>query len=252
MVAVHGAVNSRLRIEVLGPVRALRGGRELALGPPLRQAVLATLALRANHPVYRDELIDAVWGEAAPASAANNLHIYISALRRELASGPGSDDEARILPVGRSGYLLRLAPEQLDVTEFEEHLSRARSRFGDGEPAAGWVGGEWGIEPGRQLGEVHGAILTEGEPPAPVPGASQPWPAVVPRQLPPPIRHFAGRAAELKELDELLDAAAGGAVAVPAIRGSGGVGKTTLAVLRAHRGADRFPDRPPFVNLPGF
>ncbi|OLB65511.1 MAG: hypothetical protein AUI10_06425 [Actinobacteria bacterium 13_2_20CM_2_72_6] len=352
MVAVHGAVNSRLRIEVLGPVRALRDGRELALGPPLRQAVLATLALRANHPVYRDELIDAVWGEAAPASAANNLHIYISALRRELASGPGSDDEARILPVGRSGYLLRLAPEQLDVTEFEEHLSRARSRFGDGEPAAAvgeldaalalWRGtplakisgpladaqrprlaerrltaledraeamlsldrpgdadlvaeltaltdehplrerlrallmralhrdgrraeallvyrtarrllvAELGIEPGPQLREVHRAILTEGEPPAPVPGASQPWPAVVPRQLPPPIRHFAGRAAELKELDELLGAAAGGAVAVPAIRGSAGIGKTTLAVLWAHRVADRFPDGQLYVNLRGF
>src|SRR2546430_16839356 len=104
MVAVHGAVNSRLRIEVLGPVRALRDGRELALGPPLRQAVLATLALRANHPVYRDELIDAVWGEAAPASAANNLHIYISSLRLELASGDGSGHEGRVRVVGRARY----------------------------------------------------------------------------------------------------------------------------------------------------
>jgi DNA-binding SARP family transcriptional activator len=138
MTAVNGAPDSGLRIEVLGPVRAVHGGRELASGPPLRQAVLAVLALRANHPVSRDEIIDAVWGDAPPASAANNLHIYISALRRDLASGPeGGAAATRILPGGRSGYLLRLAPGQLDVAEFEEHLNRARARVADGERRAG-------------------------------------------------------------------------------------------------------------------
>src|SRR2546430_13856289 len=116
MVAVNGTLDSRLRIEVLGPVRAFRGERELALGPPLQQAVLAVLALRANHPVSRDEIIDAVWGDTPPASAANSLHIYIGAIRRALVPGWNGGTTAPQIPRGSpAGHPLRPGARQPDA-----------------------------------------------------------------------------------------------------------------------------------------
>ena len=74
-----------------------------------------------------------------------------------------------------------------------------------------------------------------------------------PRQLPAAIRHFTGRQAELDTLTGLLDAGtAEGAVAISAIDGMAGVGKTALAVYWAHQVADRFPDGQLYVNLHGF
>jgi tetratricopeptide (TPR) repeat protein len=77
---------------------------------------------------------------------------------------------------------------------------------------------------------------------------------LVPRQLPPPARHFTGRNAELAELTGLVDraAAAGDPVVISAIDGTAGIGKTTLAVHWAHQVADRFPDGQLYVNLRGF
>ncbi len=69
---------------------------------------------------------------------------------------------------------------------------------------------------------------------------------LIPRQLPVALRHFAGRAADLKELD---DAATHG---VFTIDGMAGVGKTALVVHWAHRVVERFPDGQLYVNLRGF
>ena len=75
----------------------------------------------------------------------------------------------------------------------------------------------------------------------------------VPHQLPPPVRHFAGRAAELAALSALADeAVSSDAVVVAAVRGTAGVGKTALALYWAHRVSDRFPDGQLYVNLRGF
>ncbi|MEO3928900.1 tetratricopeptide repeat protein [Micromonosporaceae bacterium B7E4] len=92
-------------------------------------------------------------------------------------------------------------------------------------------------------------------PPVPVateaPAADLP---VVPRQLPAALRHFAGRAAEVAALTELLAESAGppGAVLISAIGGTAGIGKTALAVCWAHQVADRFPDGQLYVDLRGF
>jgi DNA-binding SARP family transcriptional activator/tetratricopeptide (TPR) repeat protein len=74
---------------------------------------------------------------------------------------------------------------------------------------------------------------------------------VVPRQLPAGTRHFAGRQAELAELDDVLREA-GAATAVIVITGTGGVGKTALALHWAHSVARRFPDGQLHVNLRGY
>jgi DNA-binding SARP family transcriptional activator/tetratricopeptide (TPR) repeat protein len=143
--------------------------------------------------------------------------------------------------------------------------------------------GELGAEPGAELSGLHQRILrgdrtlmtasrpvTADRPAAtasrggaaraarsaevPAPARSYPLERAVPRQLPAPVRHFAGRAGELKVLEELLSEAAGGGgtVVISAIGGTAGIGKTTLAVHWAHRVAGRFPDGQLYVNLRGF
>jgi tetratricopeptide (TPR) repeat protein len=79
---------------------------------------------------------------------------------------------------------------------------------------------------------------------------------VIPRQLPPAIRHFSGRRRELAELTDLAGSAdstgVAGTVVITAIGGTAGVGKTALALYWAHQVADRFPDGHLYVNLRGF
>jgi len=75
-----------------------------------------------------------------------------------------------------------------------------------------------------------------------------------PAQLPPAVRNFTGRLAELRRLTSMLDhdPAAAGAVVITAVSGTAGVGKTALALHWAHGSAERFPDGQLYVNLRGF
>jgi DNA-binding SARP family transcriptional activator/tetratricopeptide (TPR) repeat protein/DNA-binding XRE family transcriptional regulator len=76
---------------------------------------------------------------------------------------------------------------------------------------------------------------------------------VVPRQLPAAPTGFVGREAELEVLSALPgQARAGGTVVISALGGTGGVGKTALAVHWAHQVAPQFPDGQLYANLRGF
>jgi DNA-binding SARP family transcriptional activator/Tfp pilus assembly protein PilF len=120
---------------------------------------------------------------------------------------------------------------------------------------------ELGAEPGAELRDLHQRILA-GDPllEAPSPASAMTGGAgpSVPRQLPAPVAHFAGRSAELAALTRMLDRPAGSraempeAIVISAIGGTAGVGKTALAVHWAHQVADRFPDGQLYVNLRGY
>jgi tetratricopeptide (TPR) repeat protein/transcriptional regulator with XRE-family HTH domain len=71
------------------------------------------------------------------------------------------------------------------------------------------------------------------------------------RTLPRDIASFTGRNAELDRLLSQFAGAGGGVIAIHAIGGMAGVGKTTLAVHAAHRLAPRFPDGQFFLPLHG-
>ena len=118
---------------------------------------------------------------------------------------------------------------------------------------------ELGIDPGPELQRLHQAVLTNDPAltiTAPAPELTRQRPAtprVVPRQLPAPSAHFAGRAREVRHLsDQLATASESPLMVISAIGGTAGIGKTALAVHWGHRNAERFPDGQLYVNLRGF
>ncbi|MGW4482892.1 BTAD domain-containing putative transcriptional regulator [Amycolatopsis sp. NPDC004368] len=116
------------KIRLLGPVRAWRGATdtELDLGSAHRRTVLAVLAMSPNRTVSREELIDAVWGDAPPASAQGSIYTYISGLRRALEPGRVKGAGPQLLASIGSGYSLCVNPETVDVHHFEALREQAQ------------------------------------------------------------------------------------------------------------------------------
>ncbi|MEV6835372.1 BTAD domain-containing putative transcriptional regulator [Streptomyces sp. NPDC051133] len=117
---------------------------------------------------------------------------------------------------------------------------------------------ELGVDPRPGLRDLQQRILRAdpalAEPSAP---ASEPSTTPVrPAQLPASVPDFTGRSSFVHELSEVLSSASeaeaeGRVMAVSALAGIGGVGKTTLAVHVAHRARAAFPDGQLYVDLQG-
>jgi predicted ATPase/DNA-binding SARP family transcriptional activator len=113
--------------QVLGPLAVRANGAPVELGAPKQRALLATLLLHAGETMPRHRLVEAVWGEAPPSSAAQSLQVYAHNLRRALGA-------ERIETVG-TGYRFVLDADELDLAQFERLLERARVAIDGGRPA---------------------------------------------------------------------------------------------------------------------
>src|SRR3954469_7133823 len=114
-----------LDFRLLGPLEVVENGRPVALGGPRQRALLAILLLHRGEAVSSDRLIDELWGEQPPATAAKVLQGYVSHLRKAL----GSD----VLVTRGGGYVLIAAPEQVDTERFDARVEKARRRLADGD-----------------------------------------------------------------------------------------------------------------------
>ena len=77
---------------ILGPLEVTDEGRELVIASGKQRALLAILLLHANEVVSSDRLIEELWGEEPPASAAKSLQVHVSRLRRALEGDGGGAD----------------------------------------------------------------------------------------------------------------------------------------------------------------
>ncbi|MET7395916.1 BTAD domain-containing putative transcriptional regulator, partial [Dactylosporangium sp. NPDC005572] len=119
-------LGEQTRIRLLGPITVTIEGREVQLGSPRQLALFATLAANVNRVVSREELVDAVWGLEAPATAINSVYTYVARLRNALEpSRPQRTPSRRLLSEG-DGYLLALPDSHVDLRTFEAHLAEAR------------------------------------------------------------------------------------------------------------------------------
>ncbi|MEU4196951.1 BTAD domain-containing putative transcriptional regulator [Kribbella sp. NPDC026611] len=114
---------------------------------------------------------------------------------------------------------------------------------------------ELGVDPGPEVQQLHQRILNSDTTLFDAAGNPQiVRMRTVPAQLPAASPNFTGRAVEVEQLMESLapSESAGPVMAVAAINGMPGVGKTTLAVYAAQKLASRFPDGQLFIDLHGF
>ncbi|MGH9022759.1 MAG: BTAD domain-containing putative transcriptional regulator, partial [Acidimicrobiia bacterium] len=118
-----------LIFRLLGPFEVMASGSPLRLGVRQR-AVLAALVLRRNRVVPLVDLIEGIWDDKPPASAAITLQSVISRLRGALASGGLGN--LRLL--GRSqGYVLEVDERSTDVFAFESLRDQSRESIASGE-----------------------------------------------------------------------------------------------------------------------
>jgi peptide/nickel transport system substrate-binding protein len=115
-------VSRPLEFRILGPLEVARddGPLELPAGKP--RALLAVLLLSRGEVVSVDKLVDELWGERPPPTAAKNVQGYVARLRRALGDGA--------VATQAPGYALRV--EVLDAARFQALVEEARHE----EPAA--------------------------------------------------------------------------------------------------------------------
>jgi predicted ATPase/DNA-binding SARP family transcriptional activator len=125
-----------LEFRLLGPLEVLHGGQPVSLGGARQRAVLAVLLLNLNEAVETDRLVDEVWGDDAPLTAAKIVHNNVSQLRKLLERDVAlaGDGSYELLQRHRGGYELRLEPEQVDALLFESRAQAGRQALTDGDP----------------------------------------------------------------------------------------------------------------------
>ncbi|MBP1705546.1 MAG: transcriptional regulator, family, partial [Chloroflexi bacterium] len=127
-----------LTIRAFGRFEMAVGDRPLDLGSlkPRPRALLRLLALNAGRPVHREVLIDALWPEADPDTAARSLHVALSALRHELQPG-GNRRDGELLVRDGDAYRIELPPgSHVDLIAFERAVAAGQAARSRGEDEA--------------------------------------------------------------------------------------------------------------------
>src|SRR5918993_1234373 len=104
-----------VRFRVLGAFEAQGPDGPLDLGGPKRRALLALLVLRSGQPTSVEAIVDALWGDGAPAGAPRTVRTYVSQLRKQLGAASGRAP----FTSGAGRYELVIA-DDIDAVEFEQ------------------------------------------------------------------------------------------------------------------------------------
>jgi SARP family transcriptional regulator, regulator of embCAB operon len=152
-----------LHFRVLGALDVQGPNKRAEPATPKVAAVLSLLLSRPNQIVSTSAIIDEVWGEDAPRSATATTQTYIYQLRKFLRDLDELVDDAEdCLDTRPPGYVLRLAPGQLDAVELEDRAREGRSLIDEGrdEEAAETLRAAIALRRGPVLGNVcHGPVL---------------------------------------------------------------------------------------------
>jgi DNA-binding SARP family transcriptional activator len=156
-----------LEFKLLGPLEVRSDEGAIRISAPQQRALLALLVLRANQVVPTDTLADLLWNESPPAEARASLQNAVARLRKAL--GPS------LLLTEPPGYRLSVDGAQVDVTEFERRIARARGLDADerarllrlalgqwrGDPLPDLADSAWAAEEIRRLEELRLTAVEE-------------------------------------------------------------------------------------------
>ena len=114
-----------MQFRVLGSLEVVAAEGTIELPGAKERAVLAYLLAHLGRSVSTDEIVDAVWGERAPASATRSLHARVSRLRRLLEPGRAAASQSVIQRDG-VGYRLAVSTDDVDAERFARLVMEAR------------------------------------------------------------------------------------------------------------------------------
>ena len=149
---------SVMRFGILGPFEVADDqGREVALGGQRQRAVLAILVLHAGEVVSSERLMEELWGERAPATAAKTIQVYISKLRKALGEG--------VVLTRAGGYELDPDRADVDARRFEALAAEGRRALQTSDPgrAARCLGDALTLWRGQPLAEFVYEPFAQGE-----------------------------------------------------------------------------------------
>jgi DNA-binding SARP family transcriptional activator/tetratricopeptide (TPR) repeat protein len=155
MISGEEYVVNVIGIQLLGPVEVSQDGRRLH--PVVSQScLLAMLLLEPGRMVTSARLIDAVWGEKAPASARNTIQVYVHRLRRALTAFEGIT-----LETAGEGYRLEVNAGRVDLHRFRRLVAEARNS-GDDSLAGRLLRTALGLWQGPPLAGLPATVLWDG------------------------------------------------------------------------------------------
>ncbi len=143
-----------MEVHLLGPFEVVSGSERIPIPGAKCRTLLAMLAVSANRVVTSDRLIEDLWQERPPGSAAATLQTYVYQLRRSLPC------EAIITRSG--GYVLEVASDAVDTDRFEAAVRGAATADYRAEPrrVASELAGALAIWRGRPLEDFQAAPWT--------------------------------------------------------------------------------------------
>lgn len=213
----------------------------------------AATGLRQALGLWRGQALDGINGVFVAAARQRLTEERLATIERLAELDIAAGNHAEVIPV---------LMEQADSHPLRESLIKllVEALYRSGRKAdavAAYaharerITAELGVEPGAELRSLYLTMIHEEDShpvAAPVPAAVAPV-----RQLPPASGSFTGRAAELAHL---LDVLAKPLTCHPPrarvllLHGSGGVGKSTLAIQAAHVAAGDYPDGQLYIQGP--
>ena len=149
-----------MEFRILGPLEVHETGKSVPLGGKKQRGLLAILLLNANQVVSTDRLIDELWGETPPETAAKGLQVHVSQLRKVLEPDRASGESGQLLVTRAPGYILKLDPEQFDLERFRRLADEGREALSASDPegAAAKLGEALALWRGDPLADLADAF----------------------------------------------------------------------------------------------
>src|SRR3954454_23024198 len=124
-----------MQFRLLGPLEVEADDGPVDVGAGKRRALLAHLLIHANEVVSAEQLMDELWDEHPPATAAKSVQVYVSQLRKALSANGAA------LATRGSGYVISVTADEIDALMFEERVRAAQKALKEGGAQMGGPGG---------------------------------------------------------------------------------------------------------------